>query len=83
MIWDKSEGSSLDPRIMLEAAIRSQFVTELRCTFGGRSIVPDISVFEWSRIPVNNEDVLPVLDLLGDWQLTLGELFGWLSFTQG
>ncbi len=24
---------------------------ELRCTFGGRSIVPDISVFEWSRIP--------------------------------
>lgn len=21
-------------------------------------------------------DVLPVLDLLGDWQLTLGELFG-------
>jgi Uma2 family endonuclease len=26
-------------------------LTELRCTFGGRSIVPDISVFEWSRIP--------------------------------
>jgi Uma2 family endonuclease len=24
---------------------------ELRCTFGGRSMVPDISVFEWSRIP--------------------------------
>lgn len=24
---------------------------ELRCTFGGRSIVPDIAVFEWSRIP--------------------------------
>jgi Uma2 family endonuclease len=125
--------------------------TELRCTFGGRSIVPDIAVFEWSRIPVNaegelenvfpiypdwtieisspdqrptrvinnilfclnhgtrlvwlidpeektviifqpnqqpiameeNSDVLPVLDLLGDWQLTLGELFGWLSITKG
>ena len=25
---------------------------ELRCTFGGSSIVPDISVFRWRRIPV-------------------------------
>lgn len=25
--------------------------TELRCTFGGRSIVPDIAVFTWERIP--------------------------------
>jgi Uma2 family endonuclease len=125
--------------------------TELRCTFGGRSIVPDITVFEWNRIPVSatgeienvfpiypdwsieilspdqrptrvinnilfclnqgtklgwlidpdektvlifqpNEqpialedesDVLPVLSLLGDWSLTLGELFGWLSFDKG
>jgi Uma2 family endonuclease len=125
--------------------------TELRCTFGGRSIVPDVTVFEWSRIPINaegeienvfpiypdwtieilspdqrptrvinnilfclnhgtrlgwlidpeektviifqpnqqpiaieeNSDVLPVLALLGDWQLTLGELFGWLSFAKG
>ena len=24
---------------------------ELRCTFGGRSIVPDVSVFQWNRIP--------------------------------
>jgi Uma2 family endonuclease len=24
---------------------------ELRCTFGGRSIVPDVSVFTWQRIP--------------------------------
>jgi len=24
---------------------------ELRCTFGGRSLVPDISVFEWKGIP--------------------------------
>ncbi len=27
--------------------------TELRCTFGGRSLVPDITVFEWNRIPLN------------------------------
>jgi Uma2 family endonuclease len=125
--------------------------TELRCTFGGRSIVPDITVFEWSRIPINatgevenvfpiypdwtieilspdqrptrvinnilfclnhgtilgwlidpeektilifqpnqqpialedDSDVLPVPLLLGDWSLTLGELFGWLSFAKG
>ncbi len=24
---------------------------ELRCTFGGRSIVPDLALFRWSRIP--------------------------------
>lgn len=24
---------------------------ELRCTFGGQSIVPDIAVFRWARIP--------------------------------
>jgi Uma2 family endonuclease len=24
---------------------------ELRCTFGGQSIIPDISVFRWHRIP--------------------------------
>ena len=24
---------------------------ELRCTFGGRSTVPDVSVFRWDRIP--------------------------------
>jgi Uma2 family endonuclease len=26
---------------------------ELRCTFGGKSIVPDISVFTWERIPTD------------------------------
>jgi Uma2 family endonuclease len=25
--------------------------TELRCTFGGHSIVPDIAVYTWNRIP--------------------------------
>jgi Uma2 family endonuclease len=26
---------------------------ELRCTFGGRSVVPDVAVVAWERIPVN------------------------------
>jgi Uma2 family endonuclease len=25
--------------------------SELRCTFGGRSLVPDLSIFLWDRIP--------------------------------
>lgn len=29
--------------------------TELRCTFAGVSIVPDISVFTWERIPKNEQ----------------------------
>jgi Uma2 family endonuclease len=121
---------------------------ELRCTFGNRSLVPDIAVFEWERIPFNQngeiensfitypdwtieilspaqnptrvidnivfclnqgaqlgwlidpeeklvlvfqpnqlpmtkqlvDEVLPVLELLQNWQLTVGELFSWLSF---
>jgi Uma2 family endonuclease len=124
--------------------------TELRCTFGDRSVIPDISVFGWNRIPVNaqgevenifpiypdwtieilspdqrpirvinnilfclnqgtqlgwliapeektviifqpnqqpiakevDSDLLPVPELLGDWQLTLGNLFTWLSFAK-
>ncbi|MEG4320603.1 MULTISPECIES: Uma2 family endonuclease [unclassified Microcoleus] len=119
---------------------------ELRCTFGGRSIVPDIAVFEWSRIPLDEDgeianrievapdwiieilspdqspnqvikkivfsinhgtklgwfadpgdksvivfqpnqlpefksdtDILPVLSVLGDWQLSAAELFSWLK----
>jgi Uma2 family endonuclease len=120
---------------------------ELRCTFGGRSIVPDLAVFEWPRIPLNslgkienrfeiapdwtieilspepsssrvinkvlfclknhtklgwmidpeeelvivfkpqqepeikeNEDILPVLDVLSDLQLSATDLFGLLRF---
>lgn len=26
---------------------------ELRCTFGGRSIVPDVAVLAWERIPID------------------------------
>jgi Uma2 family endonuclease len=28
--------------------------SELRCTFGGKSIVPDISIFRWERIPLSS-----------------------------
>ena len=33
--------------------------TELRCTFAGRSLVPDITVFEWNHIPLDeNGEIL-------------------------
>lgn len=121
--------------------------TELRCTFGGVSIVPDIAVFEWHRIPIdqngeitnkieivpdwiieilspdqsttkvinkilfsikhgsqlgwlidsedksiiifqpnqlpeikNDTDILPVLNILGDWQISPADIFAWLTF---
>lgn len=45
---------------------------ELRCTFGGRSIVPDISVFTWDRIPVdNNGDIANVFSICPDWTIEI------------
>ncbi|BAZ40129.1 hypothetical protein NIES4101_60900 [Calothrix sp. NIES-4101] len=122
-------------------------LTELRCTFAGKSIVPDIAVFEWQRIPLDEkgriankfeiapdwvieilspeqsankvirkiifciqngtklgyfldpddesitvfqpnqlpevkdkQDILPVLDVLQNWQLKVEDVFNWLSF---
>ncbi|MCP2731209.1 Uma2 family endonuclease [Limnofasciculus baicalensis] len=41
---------------------------ELRCTFGGRSIVPDVSVFLWDRIPrKENGGVANRFMLAPDW----------------
>jgi Uma2 family endonuclease len=123
-------------------------LTELRCTFGGGSVVSDIAVFEWQRIPLrpdsrianrveiapdwtieilcsgqspnriikkisfclkhgtklswfidpedesisvfqsdrlpevkSDADTLPVLSALGDWQLSVSDLFDWVSLT--
>jgi len=123
-------------------------LTELRCTFGGSSVVPDIAVFEWQRIPLlangriankfnihpdwtieilspdqsasrvikkitfcikqgtklgwfidpqdesvavfqpnqlpevkEKQDILPVLNLLSDWQISVADIFSWLIFT--
>jgi Uma2 family endonuclease len=42
--------------------------TELRCTFAGRSIVPDISVFTWERIPRNaSNEVDNTFTIYPDW----------------
>ncbi|WP_373540965.1 Uma2 family endonuclease [Chamaesiphon sp.] len=44
---------------------------ELRCTFGGRSIVPDLAVFENSRIPTNEGQIENVFEIAPDWTIEI------------
>ncbi|MBF2004733.1 MAG: Uma2 family endonuclease [Chlorogloeopsis fritschii C42_A2020_084] len=45
---------------------------ELRCTFAGRSIVPDVAVFAWERIPIDeNGDVANVFKAAPDWTIEI------------
>ncbi|MCJ8279404.1 MAG: Uma2 family endonuclease, partial [Rivularia sp. ALOHA_DT_140] len=45
---------------------------ELRCTFGGRSIVPDIAVFKWSNIAFSaNGDVPDSFTNPPDWTIEI------------
>jgi Uma2 family endonuclease len=46
--------------------------SELRCTFGGRSTVPDVSVFTWDRIPRDqNGEIANVFQLAPDWTIEI------------
>ncbi len=46
--------------------------SELRCTFGGASIVPDISVFRWERIPRDNSgQVANRFQIYPDWAIEI------------
>ncbi len=41
---------------------------ELRCTFAGRAIVPDISVITWERIPVDEDGMIQnLIPFCPDW----------------
>jgi Uma2 family endonuclease len=45
---------------------------ELRCTFGGRSIIPDIAVFVWNRIPYDeNGEVSNTFAISPDWTIEI------------
>ncbi|MEO0758979.1 MAG: Uma2 family endonuclease [Cyanobacteria bacterium J06648_16] len=45
---------------------------ELRCTFGNRSIVPDISVFIWDRIPRDeNGEIANAFESAPDWSIEI------------
>ncbi|MEB3886345.1 Uma2 family endonuclease [Lyngbya sp. CCY1209] len=46
--------------------------TELRCTFGGRSLVPDISVFAWERIPKTEQGrIQNRFEVCPDWVIEI------------
>ncbi len=45
---------------------------ELRCTFEGRSLVPDIAVFEWQRIPRQpNGRIQNKFEIAPDWVIEI------------
>ena len=45
---------------------------ELRCTFGDRSIVPDIAVFQWNHIPFTTDGEVPDnFELHPDWTIEI------------
>jgi Uma2 family endonuclease len=45
---------------------------ELRCTFGTRSLVPDVSVFVWDRIACDQSgEIANVFPLVPDWTIEI------------
>ncbi|MEB3281270.1 MAG: Uma2 family endonuclease [Lyngbya sp.] len=45
---------------------------ELRCSFGGRSIVADIVVFEWANIPLDEEgEITNDVNIPPDWTIEI------------
>ena len=44
----------------------------MRCTFGGRSLVPDITVFSWERIPLDeNGEIKNEFEITPDWTIEI------------
>jgi Uma2 family endonuclease len=57
---------------MAETRKRALAFPELRCTFAGRSIVPDVAVFAWNRIPVDeNGDIANIFSIHPDWTIEI------------
>lgn len=45
---------------------------ELRCTFGGESIVPDVAVFRWERIPLDSSGkIVNRFEITPDWVIEI------------
>ncbi|MBE9168490.1 Uma2 family endonuclease [Pleurocapsales cyanobacterium LEGE 06147] len=62
--------------IALNGALKPQKIArafpELRCTFGGRSIVPDVTVFTWNRIPrQDNGRIANAFNIEPDWTIEI------------
>ncbi|MBW4559805.1 MAG: Uma2 family endonuclease [Mojavia pulchra JT2-VF2] len=47
-------------------------ISELRCTFGGASIVPDVAVFRWDRIPKTSSGrIANRFEIHPDWAIEI------------
>ena len=62
--------------IALNSALKPQKIArafpELRCTFGGRSTVPDVTVFTWDRIPRDdNGEIADSFQAAPDWTIEI------------
>lgn len=45
---------------------------ELRCTFGNRSIVPDVAILRWENIPLDEDgEVANVVETAPDWTIEI------------
>jgi Uma2 family endonuclease len=61
---------TIDP-ILSDAGIAQAF-PELRCTFGGRAVVPDVVVFEEANISYDdNGDITNVVSIPPDWTIEI------------
>ncbi|MEO0377984.1 MAG: Uma2 family endonuclease [Cyanobacteria bacterium P01_A01_bin.17] len=66
----------LDFAAFINSVVRSEQIAcafpELRCTFDGASIVPNIAVFTWARIPTDeNGEIANVFPLAPDWTIEI------------
>ena len=67
----QAEGVSTINAAVKPARVACAF-PELRCTFGGRSTVPDIAVFTWDRIPRDQTgEIANVFPLAPDWTIEI------------
>ncbi|WP_299409342.1 Uma2 family endonuclease, partial [Acaryochloris sp. IP29b_bin.148] len=54
--------------MVLKPQRKGRVFPELRCTFAGRSIVPDIAIFTWERIPRDEDgSIANQFSLAPDW----------------
>jgi Uma2 family endonuclease len=61
-----------DINIALKPQHIARAYSELRCTFGDKSIVPDIAVFTWERIPRDeNGKVSNTFAIVPDWTIEI------------
>ncbi|MEM9213239.1 MAG: Uma2 family endonuclease [Cyanobacteria bacterium P01_F01_bin.150] len=74
----KGKHSVLQTRLptVLNGALQPEQIawafSELRCTFGGRSIIPDVCVFTWSRIPCDDTGAIADnISTYPDWTIEI------------